>query len=132
MHWAAKYVGRPWQAAAPGPDAFDCWSFVRWVSLADFGRELPEMAIDPDDLRACLRAFRDECDSRWQPVSEPIDGDVVLLRSGRYASHCGIFVKDLVGGAVAHCERGCGVVVAPRRRLPALGYQHQSFYRWRD
>jgi cell wall-associated NlpC family hydrolase len=129
MHWVDQYVGRPWVSGAQGPSSFDCWGFVRHVSREVFDRELPEFAVDADDLRACMATFRDQTwQSSWLRVTHPVDGDIALLANGRYASHCGLFVKiDGAGGAIAHCERGCGVVVASRRRLP---WQNIRFYRW--
>ena len=40
-HFANKYIGCPWVAGAQGPDSFDCWGFVRFVLLHEYGYNVP-------------------------------------------------------------------------------------------
>jgi cell wall-associated NlpC family hydrolase len=128
MHWVERYVGLPWRAGGQGPSDFDCWGFVRHVNREVFGRELPEFVVDASNLRACMNAFGNGVDARWEQTQTPADGDVALFSSGKYASHCGIFARlGPATTAVAHCERTCGVVVASVDRLP---WSRHDFYRW--
>ena len=54
-HFALKYIGRPWIAGAQGPDSFDCWGFVRYVLLHEFGHDVPPVNINPNNLRDVLQ-----------------------------------------------------------------------------
>jgi hypothetical protein len=71
MHWAAEYIGLPWQADGDGPNSFHCWALVRHVEREQFGRNLPEIP-NPDDLLAIARNFRDHPERRrWDLVRRP-------------------------------------------------------------
>jgi len=125
MHWANDYVGTPWVSGGQGPDGYDCWSLVRHVNKKHFSRTLPLFIVDADNLRACLRQFRDAVDrGPWQQTDTPGQGDVVLMGSGQYADHCGVYMGDRT---VMHCERGCGVVVSSCKSLP---WNWVRYYRW--
>ena len=128
-HWATELIGRPWVAGGTGPEAFDCYGLVRFVSEKIHGRELPIIPVDASNLRACLAAFRHyETSVAWTPVQTPIEGDVVLLGNGSWGNHCGVWLA-VDGGGVLHAERGCGVVYTPPRRLP---WSWRRYYRFND
>ena len=134
MHWASRYIGLPWQAAAEGPCAFNCWSFVRHIQRRHFGRFLPEIP-NPDDLLSLARAFRDHPERRrWDLVMTPEDGDCVLLRQARYPVHVGVWLDvDAKGNerGVLHCSRDSGVVFQRPHALALNGWKIEGFYRLR-
>ena len=91
MHWAANYIGLPWEATAEGPHAFYCWSFMRHVQRLHYDRALPFIK-NPEGVRDIARAFRDHPElDRWKRMERAGDGDGVLMRQSRHPIHvaCG-------------------------------------------
>jgi hypothetical protein len=128
MHWASHYIGLPWTAHGAGPDAFNCWSFVRMVQERHFGRSLPEIP-NPEDLMEMARAFRDHPERRhWALTSDPSDGDCVLLRQARFPIHVGVWLA-VDGGGVLHCSRDSGVVYQRPSALLINGWKFHGLYR---
>ncbi len=130
MHWAAAYIGLPWEATANGPRAYNCWSFVRHVQKAHFGLDLPEIP-NPEDLRLLAESFRDHPErARWKNVGLPQEGDCVLLRMSRVPIHVGVWLCEM-GGGVLHCARGAGVVYQRLDALDLNGWKIAGFYRFK-
>ena len=128
-HWARDYIGRRWEAGAEGPDAFDCWQFVRYVYRHHYRIDLPLVPIDPEDLRAVMEAFTGhEERSNWTQVSIPADGDVVLMARREKAAHVGIYVVDGSDRGVIHCRRGAGVIFDRLTTLRA-GWPNLEYFR---
>jgi cell wall-associated NlpC family hydrolase len=128
-HWATRYIGLPWANGAQGPDAFDCWALVRHVQREHYGRELPIIGVDADDLAAVGAAFAGHPErARWQRVDAPQDGDCVLTHRGAQLDHVGVYL-DLDGGRVLHAVRGSGVVCTALPVLQRLGWHPVEFYR---
>lgn len=135
-HWANDYIGLPWQNGAQGPEAFDCWSLVRHVQHAHYGRELPIINVDADDLAAVGEAFTSHPErARWQRVYPPQDGDCVLTHKGAQVDHVGIYL-ELDGGddpreiRILHAVRGSGVVCTAPPVLKRMGWHPLEFYRF--
>lgn len=129
MHWALPYIGRPWHPTAEGPDAFYCWSFVRFIQAQHFGRDLPTIP-NPEDLLAMVRAFHAHPErKRWDRVEFPAEGDCVLMRQARYPIHVGVWL-GVDGGGVLHCARESGVVFQRLQALTFNGWQIEGFYRF--
>lgn len=129
-HWALPYMGRPWVNGAQGPDAFDCWSFFRWVQRLHFGRETPFIDVDADNPLAVRRAFEKHPErQRWTLVPAPSEGDAVLMAHNKYPSHVGVWL-DVDGGGVLHCINGEGVVFSSRSALQISGWGRVEFYRY--
>ena len=122
MHWAAGYIGRPWDGADN-----HCWAFCRQVWRERFGVDVPEMPVVGDDLRAARRAFAGNDERRhWQQTDIPGEGDAVLMALGARACHVGIWI-DL--GGVLHAVSGARSVFTPRVRLRDLGHRVVGYYR---
>lgn len=135
-HWANNYIGLPWQNGAQGPEAFDCWSLVRHVQRVHYGRELPIINVDADDLAAVGAAFAEHPErARWQRVYPPQDGDCVLTHKGAQVDHVGVFL-ELDGGGdprevrILHAIRGSGVVCTAPAVLMRMGWHPLEFYRF--
>lgn len=128
-HFANKYIGLPWVAGEQGPSCFDCWGFVRWVLLHEYGINVPHVNVNPDNLRDVLTAFhKDLAFKAFVPVETPQDGDVVLLRQAKNPVHAGLWI-DIDGGGVLHCVRENGVVFQNVHSLNLAGWFLDSFYR---
>lgn len=138
-HWAAPYIGLAWEADGEGPEAFNCWAFVRFVQRRHFGRELPDIP-NPHDLLAMARAFRDHPERRhWVLVGTPAEGDCALMRQARYPIHVGVWIEADGGlppeargaqGGVLHCVQGSGVVFQRLDALGLHGWRIEGFYRF--
>ncbi len=126
-HWAETYIGLPWSATGEGPTTFHCWAFVCWVQERHFGRPLPAI-LNPDDLLAIARGFRDHPERRrWQPVEAPAEGDCALMRQARYPIHVGVWL-DVDGGGVLHCSQEAGVAFQGVNALALNGWRIEGFY----
>lgn len=124
MHWAFEYIGDQWSA----PD-HDCWGFFRRVQRDRFGRDIPAVAVDAFNRRACAQAVESNPErEQWVATDSPQEGDAVLLAHARHPSHVGLWI-DVDGGGVLHCIRGTGVVFQPVKSLKQSGWGHLEYYR---
>ena len=122
-HFANKYIGLPWVAGAEGPDSFDCWGFVRFVLLHEYGHNVPPVNVNPDNLRDVLHAFRaDLAFQVFDEVKIPQDGDVVLMRQAKNPVHAGLwlgrktnraFISQVRCGAGDSARFRCSVSKSP-------------------
>lgn len=127
-HWATALIGKPWQNGAQGPDAFDCWGFVRHVYQTQRGVVLPVLNINADQPLAIRHAIAGEKSSAlWQPVAADAlaDFDVVLLSKAQHPDHVGVWAS----GALLHCIRVAGVVHQTRQSLRQSGWNLVACYR---
>lgn len=116
-HWAARYVGTPWDAAEN-----HCWAFCRRIWREVFGVEVPEALVDGGSPLAARRAFGQGHEG-WQPVDTPQEGDAVLMAKGRHPCHVGVWAA----GGVLHSVAGLGGIHTPPARLQ--GYRITGYYR---
>lgn len=124
-HWAAQYLGIPWQAGE-----HECGDFFRRVQRERFGRPIEPYEVDALDIRACMRRLSDHPDNaRWVLVDAPAEGDAVKLGYGKHASHIGVWV-EADGGGVLHCPEGFASVFEPLDKLRLCGWQLIEFYRY--
>src|SRR3546814_10822543 len=87
-HWAADLIGRPWRAGARGPHALDCWGLFLAIQREHFGRDLPEIPINANDLRTVMNTFRDHPErQRWAVVAQPTEGDEDRKSTRMNSSH---------------------------------------------
>lgn len=95
-HWATPLIGKPWVYGAKGPDAFDCWGFVLYVQRMQYGINLPEVIV-PDSWPAVRRLLENHEEHRhWDKVSQPMDGDIVMMARNRVPAHVGIVIEAMV------------------------------------
>ena len=126
-HWAQKYIGGKYVIGES-----DCWAFFRRLQSEQWGRQIPDVPIDIESARSIVDELeRERSDlSRWSPVSEPRDGDAVLLGRGRRPIHIGTYVDIDESGGVLHALEGIGVVYTPWHRLDASGWPRHWIYRY--
>ena len=136
MHCSAKatdwgaYIGLPYGNKGRGPDCFDCWGLVRWIAMQELGEEWPlyldgyENAAD----RKEVAALAGEAAASWKAIGEagaqPFD--VLLIRFGRFACHCGIVASD---GEMLHILRGINSTLE-RYKSPRWARRIEGAYRW--
>lgn len=130
-HWAISYLGRPWSKGGQAPAAFNCWELVRHIQHAYFAIEVPEIAVDTDNLRACIEAFNGHDErSHWALITgAPQGGDCVLMSQGTAPTHIGIWL-DMDGGGVLHAVKKPGVIFSRAEHLAQLGYHVLGVYRY--
>lgn len=95
-------------------DPMNCYGFVYWFYKLCLGKELPD---------ACVDSFDSINPYSYNEVVEPVDGDVVDLRTlnGVYATHVGVVYLDYV----YHFTRD-GLMSKNRHRMKnwIKGYYH--------
>ena len=129
LHWATMYIGRPWKSGARGPNEYDCWGLFLEIQREHFDRKLPEIPIDANDLRAVVTSFKDHPErQRWFGVSQPVEGDAVLMRQSRHPVHVGVWLL-VDGGGVLHTVKDTGVVFQKLPELLLHGWQVEGYYR---
>lgn len=129
LHWAFSYIGRPWVNGAQGPEAFDCWSFLRYVQKNHFGLDLPFINANADDFRVIIANMDSNPERQnWRRVAMPREGDAVLMAHSKYPSHVGVWL-EVDGGGALHCIRGEGVVFSRLSSLKNCGWGRLEYYR---
>lgn len=129
LHWAFSYIGTPWKNGAQGPDAYDCWSFFRFVQKKHFNLEVPPVFVDADNFRAVAKEMqKEEMHDGWSSVDRPSEGCAVLMAHSKHPSHVGIYL-EVDGGGVLHCVRGEGVVFSTLSSLKISGWGRVEFYK---
>ena len=133
MHWASSYIGIPFDRQGEGPDSFHCWSFVRFVQKAQFNIEMAHIPSQ-DAVLTSVKLFQAHPElDRWEQVSDPVEGDCVLIGGGRFAFLIGIWCQpDGNGGGVLHCAQGSGVVFQSKTDLQTSGWHINGFYRFKQ
>jgi cell wall-associated NlpC family hydrolase len=128
-HWAAEYIGKPWQNGASGQSAYDCFGLVRAVYRERLGLTIPTVAVDALAPLAVCRAMRDYDYSPWQRVDAPErEFDVVEMSLAKRPHHVGVFVD----GGILTAVEGAGVIFQRLASLKNHGWNIVSCYRLRN
>lgn len=128
MDWVARYIGKPWEPGACGPEAFDCYGLVRAVYRDRYGIQMPALDASAVSALSCARAMRDYGDyGPWERVETAEDGGVIQMGHARRPHHVGIFV----GGRILHAVMGSGVVMQSLASLRMHGWNVLATYRRR-
>lgn len=132
-HWASRYIGMPYCLGADGSSSHDCWSLVRCVMADQYGIDVPVINLMDDSLLKQVRAFEaHEERGKWLSVSEPQEGDCVLLSHATHPHHAGIWIEADEAGvlhALGEGQSGIGVVFTAQHALRWQGWGHLEFYR---
>lgn len=125
MHWANAYIGDPYSDTGE-PPGYNCWSLVRHVQRAHYGRNVPLIAPQSLEVRELARLFDRHPElQHWQRLPDGAtvpDGAVCLMSHNRAPHHCGLWL-DVDGGRVLHAERGAGVTAPDLATLRATGWR---------
>lgn len=79
LYEARKHVGKPYRYAASGPRAFDCSGFTQYVYRVAAGRKLPH------------KAHTQQRYGRAVSKASARPGDLIVIRSGGYGYHVGVY-----------------------------------------
>lgn len=79
MHWAERWLGRPYLALGRGPVAYDCLGLFLAVQAAEFGRVLDYglVPLGPAETEAAAQRAPE-----WRRVACAQAGDLVLMKRG--------------------------------------------------
>ena len=121
-HWITPWLGTPWT-----PRSFECWHFASQVWRERFRFDVPALGVLPEDLRYGRRQLeRDPERAHWVPVSEPQEGDCVMMAMGKRPCHVGIWIEP---DGILHSVKGPGAIHTPAARIGTLGYRIIGLYR---
>lgn len=127
-HWAIDYVGLPWAFGAQGPEAYDCWNFVREVQKTHYGLELPTVEYTLD-WRVAGRELEANAErDNWVQIDKPADGCVALMARSKLPVHIGVVIKANGRLGVLHCLQGAGVVFHLLTSLPGAGWGRLTYF----
>ncbi|MEV1287973.1 NlpC/P60 family protein [Micromonospora sp. NPDC049679] len=79
VHEARKLTGKPYRYGASGPHSFDCSGFTRYVYRKAGGKKLPHNANTQQRY------------GRAVGKSQAKPGDLIVIRSGSYGYHVGVY-----------------------------------------
>lgn len=126
-HWATHLIGKPYQAGAAGPEAFDCLGLVRYYFLHRHGLSLPDyhlMTGTVAELRSFVRA------TRWRRVSGAVQDEDILTMENFQGRHIGVALKTCEGIGLLHAigtDQSGSVVWQPLSTL--MGYRNKQAWR---
>jgi cell wall-associated NlpC family hydrolase len=130
--WCEPFTRLQYADKGRGPQAFDCWGFVRHVQAERFGvSDLPDLADeypsaeDHDSVAEVVRRYERALASSWVPVASPQAGDIVILKIANRPWHCGVVVG---GDWMIHITRGVNVGCEHFTREPWRN-RIEGFYR---
>ena len=127
--WYREYLGRPWVEYETGEAAFDCWGWVVFALKKQYGISDVPRCLDVktgDHVAYARRAKKMIAGGHWRPVSEPENGDVVLMGDERHGLVQHIGMVDT--GRVLHCRQNAGVCV---ERIVVIKKQFNKIQFWR-
>lgn len=122
--------------AMDGPEAFNCWGFVRYAFREVRGIDLPLVHIDRhlSDEAANRTAMREVfARSGWRPVrsSQPQEFDIALT-SNTNGRHVGLASYVNSQMHMVHAIESEGVSAIAFSDLWMLGYRKPTFWRYQE
>lgn len=130
MHWASQYIGRPWVSGGQGPEAFDCWGFVRFVLMAHYNIHVPELNIPESQHEASKLMLTSSELNNWTSDDDMSDGCIVMMARRTIPLHIGLCVKANNTVGVLHCAEPAGVLFQTLHGLRAAGFGRLTYYRY--
>lgn len=124
-------IGRPWQANAKGPEAFDCWHLCRYVLSELFKKEVPTVEVPESPTWPwMIQTFREHAElGNWKELKGMVtipDGAICLMARHESPAHCGIFFRDEL--SVLHCDQRAGVVFQNLIDIRSEGWAKLRFF----
>lgn len=117
-----KYLFSPWEHAASGPHAYDCWGLVRAVYRDFLGIKIAPWGDLQQDT---MHLGADKEVLNWTRIEIPVSLALVSLSRNGQVSHCGVYLE---GGFILHSMQTKGVLVSSLQTLQRLGFKHADFY----
>lgn len=129
MHWAIKYLGKPYVLGADGPDAYDCWGLARVIFKERLGLDMPKISVRQNTNASALKEIA--CEFGWGPVVDaPQEGDAVQMR-GPIGRHIAVAVQSKRGISFIHADDLCGVeIIQSLSEFAQRGYKNIEVWRY--
>lgn len=129
MHWAIKYLGKPYVLGADGPDSYDCWGLARAVFKERLGLDMPQVDVRNHTNGVAMKEIA--CDFGWGPVQDALcEGDAILMR-GPMGRHIAVAVESKRGMSLLHADGLCGVeIVKNLTDFGPRGYKNIEVWRY--
>jgi len=128
MHWWEKYIGRPYELGRS-----DCASLVVEVLETEFGADLPSaVKIERSNVRSVRNDHLVSLTlEHTEPTTQPVDGDIVLMRCNNRPSHVGVYLNVHNEPHVLHAMENAKMVVLHRLRdIEKYLLKIEGFYKW--
>lgn len=123
-----KYLGKPWEVGANGPNSFDCWGLLEDIYKNEKGVTLSRYA-DLDKLckEDVCRTIETDLQTTWIRLENPVDLCLVTLSNlPNKIFHVGCFIaKD--AGYVIHTRKNFGCMIEPMGKI-ILNWKYIRFY----
>ena len=129
MHWAAKYLGKPYKVGADGPHFYDCWGLARSIFAERLGLDMPQVNVRENRNAAAMREIADNLG--WGPVSDaPKECDALIMRSA-FGRHIAVALDAGKGIVFIHADDVSGVEIIPRiADFGRRGYSNIEVWRY--
>lgn len=125
-HWTEQYIGQPYIA-----EVNDCAALAIRVQAEVFARDISDLIERESGLRAQSAQIDALKAAYAQPVTQPVEGDAVLMRARGVLNHIGIYTEIERVPHVLHAMRNAGQVCLHRLRdLAGYGLHIEGYYRW--
>ncbi|MFZ4537812.1 hypothetical protein [Propionivibrio sp.] len=128
-HWSEPYIGQPFVLGEA-----DCARLLCQVRREVFHLPVPdesEVERKASRLGRCAQ-MSDGVEEFGTPVTDPVEGDAVLMICLGRPSHIGVFCRVNGEDSVLHALENVGMVVLHRLRdLPRIQLSVEGFYRWK-
>jgi len=119
MHWACKYIGKPWKSGGFGPDAYNCYGLVHDIYQKRFGIVLPKLLISESDTKTIGVMMKNHPARKgFIEIQEPKEGDIVIMND----YHCGLVIAPDQKGII-HAYKAYGGVVFQKLAIASLQWQ---------
>lgn len=123
-----RFVGIPFRDKGRDYSGCDCWGIPYLVYRDVLGIELPlythgyHNTRDREEIHRLMRHEK----TLWQPVDRQEPYDIVHIRIGNNAMHCGVYIGN---GMFIHCLEGVGACI---ERITSSAWRHRivGFYRY--
>lgn len=129
MHWSDAYIGQPYI-----PGEADCLALYCRVSSEVFSQTIPAGATVERAASALGRVHQigDGVATLVKPVTDPGEGDAVLMLCRGRPSHIGVYCVVDGEPGVLHAMANAGMAVRHcLRDIPRLGLAIEGIYRWK-
>lgn len=129
MHWATKYIGKPYLLAAEGPDAYDCWGLARAIFKERLGLDMPQITVRETTNNAAMVTIAKQ--QKWGPVQDvPKCCDALVMRS-KAGHHIAVAIGTAKGIRFIHSDTLAGVEIIPTLAdFAQRGYSHIEVWRY--
>lgn len=127
MHWSINYLGKPYIEKE-----YDCASTFCEVMREVFDKDVPDYGERPRLRSQRYDKLLEELGEHAPVVTEPEEGDAVIMKSDRGLHHIGVWCVVNRDEMILHNLLGRGVVLTlPNDIVSVARVSVQEFRRWK-